>query len=1159
REQAQRDLAQPIPTQITIPDDATIETLRQLRDQAEADLNAARQRLIDLEAERDLRVQRRAEIPAQLAQARSELEDVEQQLAAAPLPEQLPEITESIRTERRAHQIKLNRRIEALVRELANYDARTDVLPLRLERAARRITARETILQHWRSAVEQRATADVERQAEETRRALADAHPSVRSVVEENLRLIEKRTAEDSPLARLPEYRRFQGLARSALLDLISQYERDRQRIETATRTGLTDARLRTQRAELVSVRRLTDGHRRLRSERAILERERVDLEYELRALPPIEQQRTAILDLHAADVDDETREMLAVELEEQLAELRENYLSLIREYREAELLLEQIDRYVSPLITLTREYQKIIDERILWIRSTDPLTANDRHRLAAELRILISLSGWMQVLEEQYRAFRKSPVIPIAVVLGLIVWYLRRVKRTKRMRELADLVGSFRTDSYQHTAEACAYTLTNAFFWPVVLWYLAWQFQAPLQPSERSLQLSAAFERLGWVTLLFTFLFEMTRRSGLARNHFRWHEDTRIMLRRNLRWLVSIVVPLSAILAIAEWDPIRAGSSSLGRVSFIAIMLVLSVFILLILRPSKGLLRHVIEEASSPWLERTRYIWFWGFALVPLALGVLAASGYFYTAMQLDNKLLITYGIILFLILSNGLVLRWLFILRRNMAVEEARKRREEAQKKAQAANATNEDGTPIAAPPVASTEGGPLTFEEPKLDLNAISEQARKLLRTAIASVFIIGLWITWSNMLPALSMLDRFEVWPNFGNIREADVAVRPADHIVGRELVRESLGSHTTDLGAGIGLNIGNGPLPPPNGFSAAESVDRDTVNAEAAPPAAPVIPPAGQAPGTRPFTNASRPFDRSDAERLAPDPQTGHISLTNVLLCALIIIVIIVIGRNIPGLLEITILSRLPLEPSGRYAIVTLTRYVIIILGTIMAFGAIGIGWSEVQWLVAAITLGIGFGLQEIVANFISGIIILFEQPIRVGDTVTVNNTSGTVTKIRMRATTIVDWDRKEIIIPNKTFITGDVINWTLNDPVLRVVIPVGIAYGSDTVKAEQTLLRLATDHPIVLKDPAPSVVFSEFGDSSLNFNLRMFIPHISELIKVRHEMHRAIDLAFREAGIEIAFPQRDIHVRTIHSALSLAQDQPPKKVSADDRDDKRAE
>ena len=168
------------------------------------------------------------------------------------------------------------------------------------------------------------------------------------------------------------------------------------------------------------------------------------------------------------------------------------------------------------------------------------------------------------------------------------------------------------------------------------------------------------------------------------------------------------------------------------------------------------------------------------------------------------------------------------------------------------------------------------------------------------------------------------------------------------------------------------------------------------------------------------------------------------------------------------------------------------QYTVAIIGGSAIFRIIGIGWGNIQWLIAALGVGIGFGLQEIVANFISGLILLFERPIRVGDTVTVGDMSGVVSRIRIRATAITGWDRKELIVPNKEFVTGRLINWTLSDTVLRVSIPVGVAYGSDTKKAKERMLAVAKANEKVLHDPAPSVVFMGFGASSLDFDLRAF-------------------------------------------------------------------
>ncbi|RLT94361.1 MAG: hypothetical protein D9N14_16995 [Ketobacter sp.] len=250
-------------------------------------------------------------------------------------------------------------------------------------------------------------------------------------------------------------------------------------------------------------------------------------------------------------------------------------------------------------------------------------------------------------------------------------------------------------------------------------------------------------------------------------------------------------------------------------------------------------------------------------------------------------------------------------------------------------------------------------------------------------------------------------------------------------------------------------------------------------------------------------------------------------------------------KNLPGLIEVLILQRLKVDSGIRFAITTTARYLVIIAGVMIVSGMIGLEWSKLGWLVAALGVGLGFGLQEIFANFISGLIILFERPIRIGDTVTINDLSGTVSQIRMRATTITDWDQKELIIPNKTFVTNQFINWTLSDSTTRVVIKVGVAYGSDTDLVSRTLMEIAQANQIVLKEPAPSAFFLGFGASSLDFELRAFVASFSKRLILIHELHTAIDKRFKELGIEIAFPQLDLHVK------HLPPGQPPSQPGAE--------
>jgi potassium efflux system protein len=217
---------------------------------------------------------------------------------------------------------------------------------------------------------------------------------------------------------------------------------------------------------------------------------------------------------------------------------------------------------------------------------------------------------------------------------------------------------------------------------------------------------------------------------------------------------------------------------------------------------------------------------------------------------------------------------------------------------------------------------------------------------------------------------------------------------------------------------------------------------------------------------------------------------------------------------------------------GRYAVKTLTGYVIVAAAALTIFSTLGLSWGKVQWLVAALGVGIGFGLQEIVANFISVLIILFERPVRVGDVITIGDTSGVVTKIRIRATTIRNWDKQELLVPNKEFITGRLLNWTLSDRVNRLTLPVGVDYGADVPLALKLLGDAARENERVMDDPPPLITFEGFGNDSLTLVLRCYLDSMDYRLSVTTELHLAIHEKFRAAGISIAFPQRDVHLTT---------------------------
>ena len=262
----------------------------------------------------------------------------------------------------------------------------------------------------------------------------------------------------------------------------------------------------------------------------------------------------------------------------------------------------------------------------------------------------------------------------------------------------------------------------------------------------------------------------------------------------------------------------------------------------------------------------------------------------------------------------------------------------------------------------------------------------------------------------------------------------------------------------------------------------------------------------------------------------------HVSVLNLVTFATFVATVLIGSNLVRKLSEQTFLTRL--EPGVRYAISRILYYVMLCLGLLAALQTVGLELSSLTVAVGALSVGIGFGLQNIVNNFVSGLILLFERPVQVGDWIEVEGTSGRITQIGARSLTVVTGDNISILVPNALCLSSQVTNWSHGDPKVRLRVPVGVAYGSDMDKVERVLLEVARNDTHALKDPEPLVLFNEFGDSSLNVELAVWIDiRESKLRKVRSDLNFAINRAFARESIEIPFPQRDLHLRS--SAVPL--------------------
>ncbi|MFC1712240.1 mechanosensitive ion channel family protein [Candidatus Poribacteria bacterium] len=256
---------------------------------------------------------------------------------------------------------------------------------------------------------------------------------------------------------------------------------------------------------------------------------------------------------------------------------------------------------------------------------------------------------------------------------------------------------------------------------------------------------------------------------------------------------------------------------------------------------------------------------------------------------------------------------------------------------------------------------------------------------------------------------------------------------------------------------------------------------------------------------------------------------ANISLTSIVKLIVIMAIFLAVSKYVRKLFHKRILSRFRIDEGAQFTILRMIHYILVVTGVLLAISSVGIKLTSLAVVFGLIGVGIAFGLQNITSNFVSGIILLFERPIRVSDYVEVGEDMGQVRSINMRSTTVVTLDNITLIVPNSSFIENTITNWSVGDPKIRLAIPVSVAYGSDTELVTRILLKAAEDHPDVLPTPESNVLFREFGDSSLNFELRVWTLSPMGRFKVISALNYVIDAAFRENNVTIPFPQRDVH------------------------------
>jgi len=678
-----------------------------------------------------------------------------------------------------------------------------------------------------------------------------------------------------------------------------------------------------------------------------------------------------------------------------------------------------------SQLEDALKEVNEATHRYLFWTSDVRPVGLDWPLDIVQALRSLVSLDTFSQLGKAFIMMITsKETIVPLFGALILVGFSISSRRHfTQFLERSSAKVGKVTQDHFSLTLRNVFWSILVALPLPI-LWATlghglreAWPYPTAVAIGEG---VTATVPLLWGVMICAIF----ARPNGLFIVHFGWRRERVARAMRYYIMSIGFIVPL--IMALIMFNNLndREFSATLGRLCFILVCGALAMVTLSLKRA--GLPLYLDKQGNGENIINTLL---WNLMIcAPLAAILAALVGYLATAQALLARMETSVAIWFALLVIYHIIRRWMLIQRRRLAFDRARQRRAEIL--AQRARG-EEDPTHTH-----STEGSIDNVDETEVDLDTISVQSLKLVRSILTLVALLSVIVLWSEIHSAFGFLGNITLW---------DVT-------------------------------------------SSAQGV-----------------------------------------ESIEP------ITLGSVLIAILVLIITVQLVRNLPALLELAILQHLDLTPGTGYAITTITKYLLMLIGSLVGFSLVGIEWSKLQWLVAALSVGLGFGLQQIFANFVSGLIILFEKPIRIGDTVTIRDLTGTVARINTRATTISDWDRKEIIVPNQAFITEQFINWSLSDSVTRVVLTIPAPADANTEEVAKILLEAAERCSLVLDNPPPEAFLVNLQQGIQIFDLRIFAAEMGHRMPLRHEIHEHILRGFREHNIEMPFPPMQMRMDSLRT------------------------
>ncbi|CAM3471684.1 mechanosensitive ion channel domain-containing protein [Parendozoicomonas haliclonae] len=643
-------------------------------------------------------------------------------------------------------------------------------------------------------------------------------------------------------------------------------------------------------------------------------------------------------------------------------------------------------------LVSQSRELSATLEERLFWMASNQSLGIDWILALPETLWNQLMTIPWDGILLALVETINENWLISTFIIALSLLLRTRRRMFMALQRTLTRKMGNVRHDTLTLTPLAIVLSILQVMPLPVLMGFSGVALRSATGVSIGVTNLGSALIITSFAWLLLSLAIKIHRPHDIAVTHFRWPPKQCRQVQALLIRLRYVMVPLLLAVSLANDQPTDLNQDILGMTLLMLGSLLQGWILFSLMRASSNLFGskflHVLLTLSL--------------VLIAFAQLILTASGYYYTALQLQFQLAGTLYMVGAAVMLQALVIRSLNVAERRLAFTRALKKR------------------------AASKEGE--SVEEPNLDLATVNQQSLRLLNALMIVGLFIGLFWFWKELFSLLNVLDNVTLW-------------------------------------------------------------------------------------------------------ELAPDQEDGKpfaVKLSHLLLSLIALATSFILARNLPGLLEVTLLSRMKLRAGSSYAITTLLSYTISCVGFITALSLLGASWAKLQWLIAALGIGIGIGLQEIVANFVAGLIILFERPVRIGDTITLGELHGEVTRIRIRSTTVTDWDHKEVIIPNKILIGEKLINWSLTNTIVRIILPFQVAHGTDPKLVHKILHQAAAENPRIVSQPDTLVLLMEYGNSALNYELRTFVTHVDDRLPVRDQINARVQELFREHGVTIAHPKQDL-------------------------------